>query len=150
MKQFYGCPDGKDYIIQLIEGDKFISTINIETRQKINYPFKSYAEALDQYKTWIAAAEIRLPKTFYIATTPESPIEALREELARHDLTLPGIEKLSKFIVFHGHQSMIIDGEFDNKMIPEMNLSSLRKISRSKRIITLNPNVLPKSGLFAR
>lgn len=149
MKQFYACPDGKDYFIQVIDGDKFVSITNIETRRKINYPFKSYTEAADQYKTWTAAAEIRLPKTFYIATGPEVSIYALREELAKHDLTLPAIEKLSKFIVFHGYQSMIIDGDFDNKMIPEMNMHLLKKVSRSKKKVYIPNDPKLNIGIFA-
>lgn len=150
MKQYYACPDGKDYIIQLDDDAKFISITNIETRIKANYPFQNHTEALSQYKTWVSNADIRLPKTFYIETNPNTPIQALREELAKHDLTLPGIEKLGKFIVFHGHQSLIIDGEFENKIIPEMNLVSLRRISRNKRRISITSELQINTGLFAR
>ncbi len=150
MKQYYACPDGKDYMIQLDDDAKFVSITNIETRFKVNYPFQNHAEALSQYKTWLANADIRLPKTFYITTGHDTPIEALREELAKHDLTLPGIEKLSKYIVFHGHQSMVIDGDFDNKIIPEMNLVTLRRISRSKKKISIIPELQFNTGLFAR
>ena len=150
MKQFYACPDGKDYIIQLDDDAKFISITNIDTRIKANYPFQNHTEALSQYKTWMANADVRLPKTFYIETSPVTPIQALREELANHDLTLPGIDKLSKFIVFHGYQSMIIDGDFDNKMIPEMTFVSLRKISRNKRKFAATAELQMNTGLFAR
>ena len=150
MKQFYACPDGKDYIIQLDDDAKFISITNIDTRIKANYPFQNHTEALSQYKTWVSNADVRLPKTFFIETSSTTPIQGLREELANHDLTLPGIEKLSKFIVFHGYQSMIIDGDFDNKMIPEMNLVILRRVSRNKRKVSLITELQINTGLFAR
>ncbi|PKL01252.1 MAG: hypothetical protein CVV56_01245 [Tenericutes bacterium HGW-Tenericutes-1] len=150
MKQYYACTDGKDYIIQLDDDAKFVSITNIENRIKVNYPFQNHTEALSQYKTWIANADIRLPKTFFIETSPVTPIQALREELAKHDLTLPGIEKLRKFIVFHGYQSMIIDGDFDNKIIPEMNLVALRRISRNKKKFSIIPELQINTGLFAR
>ncbi len=150
MKQYYACPDGKDYIIQLEDDAKFVSITNIETRIKVNYPFQNHTEALSQYKTWIANADIRLPKTFFIETNPVTPIQALREELAKHDLTLPGIEKLSKYIVFHGYQSMVIDGDFDNKIIPEMSLASLMRISRNKKKTSIIPELQYNTGLFAR
>lgn len=150
MKQYYACPDGKDYIIQLDDDAKFISITNIETRIKANYPFQNHAEALSQYKSWLANADIRLPKTFFITTSHVTPIQALREELAKHDLTLPGIEKLSRFIVFHGHQSMIIDGDFENKIIPEMNLVTLRRISRSRKRVSIISELQINTGLFAR
>lgn len=150
MREYYACPDGKDYFIQLEDDAKFISITNIETRIKTNYPFQNHTEALSQYKSWIANADVRLPKTFYIETSPKISLYDLRDELAKHDLTLPQAEKLSKFIIFHGHQSIIIDGDFDNKMIPEINLVSLRRISRNKRRVMTAANLQINTGLFAR
>lgn len=150
MKEFYASPDGKDYILQLDNDAKFITCTNIETRIKVVYPFDKHSEALSQFKVWMDNSDIRIPKTFFIETKHDTPLHALREELAKHDLTLPQAEKLSRYIVYHGHQSMILDGDFDNKFIPEMNLVSLRKISRSRRRVTMSMSPNITTGLFAR
>lgn len=151
MREYYACPDGKDYMIQLDDDAKFISITNIETRIKVNYPFQNHTEALSQYKSWIANADVRLPKTFFIETSPKISLSDLREELAKHDLTLPPAEKLGKYIFFHGYKSIVVDGELDNKfVVPELDLVSLRRLSRNKRRVMIAASTQFNTGLFAR
>jgi hypothetical protein len=145
---FYACDNGKDYVITLSEGSRVIRLIDLSGLQT-EYRMKDHREACSQIKLWMKNSVPRLPKTFVVKTDETSDLTKLRNTLAENDLTLPEARLLKSWIIYHGNQFTVMDGDFEPNQIPILNLEDLQKISRRIRR-NIHPRMSkPAGGIFS-
>lgn len=143
-KVFYACDNGKDYVLSLPEGSKIIKLID-QKGTLTEYRMKDHREAVSQALIWLKHSDPRIPKTFLVSTVPGTDLSKLRDILADHDLTLPENQHLGTWILFHGHNFTVLDGEIDSNQIPVMDLDSLKKI-RNRMQRSASPRMSKPAG----
>ena len=130
----YCCNNGKDYLMNLKEGSKIIRLTDLLNGFVTELPARDHEAACSQLKEWKKNSITRLPRSFAIEThSLKVDLSSLRETLAKLDLTLPESFKLKRWIIFHDHESIILDGPWDeeNQKIPIVDKPYLDKILRS-------------------
>ncbi|MFA5036847.1 MAG: hypothetical protein WC479_06700 [Candidatus Izemoplasmatales bacterium] len=147
-KVFYACDNGKDYILSLSEGSKVIHLID-QRGTVTEYRMKDHREAVSQALIWLKHSDPRIPKTFLVSTVPGTDLINLRKVLAEVDLTLPENHHLGTWILFHGHNFSVLDGEIDSNQIPIMDLESLKKIQNRMKRSTYSRRFKPPGGILS-
>ena len=132
MKTFYADINGKEYLMEL-HSDHVVSLLDLRTGYLNEFPFKNAKSAMAAFQTWQANSLPVIPFTFALRTDLSKDLQPLREELAKHDLTLPDTKQLKKWILYHGNRFIVMD-DFDNKAIPEIDSVYLKRIHRIKVI----------------
>ncbi len=145
---FYACDNGKDYVLSLSEGSKIIKLVDL-TGIQTEYRMKDHREACSQARLWLKNSVPRLPKTFLIRTDLNSDLEKLRNVLADQDLTLPEARSLKDWILYHGHQFTIVEGELDPSQTPILEMEDLMRIRNQIRRNKPFRETKPVGGLFS-